>query len=365
MIFFTSIVNNYLPKARVLADSVKRHNPNAPFYLILSDDLPEGFEIEKEPFDQVIQIEDLEIPDFNAWVFKHRIVELCTAVKGPAFLKLFDTTDAEIIVYLDPDIIVLHPLDELTDHLKNASIILTPHLTEPEVTDEAIRDNEVCTLKHGIYNLGFLAVKRCDEGLRFLKWWRDRLYQYCYDDIPDGLFTDQRWADLVPAFFSNVLILRDITYNVATWNLNHRPVAVGDNGKLYIEGSPLKFFHFSGYDSGAQKIMLQKYADRNSPLFRLRNHYQKKLKAAGQKQLGKLPCKYAYYTNGKPIEDWHRIVYRTRKDLMKKFSDPAKVKTNEVCFYRWARANAKQAHRYQSDTPQGIFKLRTAMKRFF
>ena len=63
MHYFTSITANYLPKARVLAKSVKRHDPEAVFYLMLSDQMPKGVKIEDEPFDRVLYIDDLGIPD--------------------------------------------------------------------------------------------------------------------------------------------------------------------------------------------------------------------------------------------------------------------------------------------------------------
>ena len=32
-------------------------------------------------------------------------------------------------------------------------------------------------------------------------WWCQRAYRFNRDDVPNGLFTDQRWMDLVPALF--------------------------------------------------------------------------------------------------------------------------------------------------------------------
>ena len=69
MHFFTSITSNYLPKARILAKSVKRHNPDAVFHLMLSDEMPEGINTDDEPFDSVIRIQDLDIPNTDSWIF--------------------------------------------------------------------------------------------------------------------------------------------------------------------------------------------------------------------------------------------------------------------------------------------------------
>jgi len=335
MHFFTSITGNYLPKARVLAKSVKRHNPGAVFHLMFSDKVPEEFNLDDEPFDSLILIEDLGIPDLRSWIFKHSVVELCTAVKGPAFIRIFEITDADKVVYFDPDIVVLHNLEELSNILERTGVVLTPHQVVPDVTDDAIIDNEICSLKHGIYNIGFLAVRRSKEGLRFIHWWRDRLLKYCYDDIPNGLFTDQKWVDLAPAFFDDICILRDKTYNVATWNLTHRTVCSCDDGSLSIEGSPVKFFHFSGFDSGAQKVMLRKYAGENSPLFKLRKWYIQELDREGQKKLGHLPCVNSFYSNGESITSAHRTVYRSRQDLIRAFPCPDLVTEDEACYFYW------------------------------
>jgi hypothetical protein len=123
---------------------------------------------------------------------------------------------------------------------------------------------------------------------------------------------------------------------VATWNLTHRDVRSNDDdGVLTIEGSPVKFFHFSGFDSGAQKVMLKKYASKDSPLFKLRKWYVQELDKEGQKKLGRLPCVYSFYSNGELITIAHRAVYRSRQDLIQAFSCPDLVTEDEACYFYW------------------------------
>ncbi|MBS3735239.1 MAG: glycosyl transferase [Phycisphaerae bacterium] len=354
MHYFTSITANYLPKARVLAESVKRHNPDAAFYLMLADDPPGGFNLADEPFDALLGLEDLGIDNLDAWVFKHRVVELCTAVKGPAFVRIFEQAGADKVVYLDPDIVVLADLRQLAAMLDEASVVLTPHQLVPETDREAVIDNEICSLKHGVYNIGFLAIRDDAQGMRFLRWWRDRLLEFCYDDIPNGLFTDQRWVDLAPAFFDNVRILRDPTYNVATWNLTHRHVTEADDGRLVIDGEPIKFYHFSGFDSGDQAVMLGKYAPSGSPLFDLRKRYIEWLDAAGQRELGQLPSKHATFSNGEPISPESRIVYRLREDLQRAFPRPAEVVEERPCYYYWFKKTWPEEKARPSGVAAGV-----------
>jgi hypothetical protein len=102
MLVYTSITKNYLPKARVLAISIKKFHPDWYFVLLLSDLLPEDFNLDNEPFDEILLANELNIPNFKSWAFCHTMVELCTAVKGPAVCLLAKRGKFKKIMYLDP-----------------------------------------------------------------------------------------------------------------------------------------------------------------------------------------------------------------------------------------------------------------------
>ncbi|MDS4028459.1 MAG: glycosyl transferase [Candidatus Contendobacter sp.] len=338
---FTSITANYLPKARVLAQSAKRQAADIRFHLLLCDDYPPEADPNTEPFDSIINVTELPIPDQEAWLFGHTVVEMCTAVKALGFLEIARRFAAEKIFYFDPDIVILSGLDDLIEQLDQRSILLTPHLSEPEQTLDAIVDNEIASLKHGIFNLGFLGVRTSAEGLRFLNWWAERLRYFCHDDIAGGLFTDQRWLDLAPVFFEDIAILREPIYNVATWNLTHRPVAGSLERGFTINGEPLSFYHFSGFDSGAQEVMLKKYADTDSVLFDLRRWYIAECQRLGQEDLGNRRCRYDTFDNGERITRTQRILYRSRLDLQRAFPHPFRAGGHS--YYHWHQINAKGA----------------------
>jgi len=336
---FTSITANYIPKARVLVASLKKHHPECMFHLVLSDDLPPGVDLSKEKFDSVITAEDLNIPDFRSWVFRHSVVELCTAVKGFAFREIMNRHQAEEVIYLDPDIAVLARLDELLVHLDKASILLTPHLTEPEKTLSGIWDNEICALKHGVFNLGFCAVRASSEGRRFVDWWASRLYDFCYDDIPAGLFTDQRWIDLAPCFFKELMILREPAYNVSSWNLTNREITGDFESGFRANGQKICFYHFSGFDSGAIDVALRPFIGKYPALKDLKDWYIDELGKAGQDSLGNIRCKYDFFDNGDPILKIHRVLYRCRPDLIERFRDPYSLQGEGSSYYDWLKAN--------------------------
>ena len=340
---FTSITANYLPKAAALAYSVKRVNPEATFHLVLSDDLPDCPPITTAAFDSIINIRELPIPNLASWIFRHRLVELCTAVKGTAFQYIAQRFGAERIYYFDPDILVTSPIDDLERILDRHSILLTPHLSVPETDLQAILDNEHCCLRHGVYNLGFLAVRMTEQGRRFVDWWADRLRRFCYDEIAAGLFTDQRWVDLAPVFFDDIAIVRDPQYNVATWNLTHRRATGRAPYDIQINGRPLVFYHFSGFDSGAQQIMLERYGADSPVLLELRKWYIARCEELGQSVLGKIPCIYTTFKNGRRITDAHRLLYRRREDLMHAFPDPFDTSDPKHSYFHWYEAHAPKS----------------------
>ncbi|MDR0617984.1 MAG: hypothetical protein LBG23_04440, partial [Endomicrobium sp.] len=323
MHFFTSITTNYIPKARVLAKTLKKYNSDCIMHIVVSDDLPRNFDISTEPFDFVWFSEDfIKTENNNKWFFIHNVVELCTAVKAAAALHIFEKMSINKLIYLDPDIAVFSNLEELFVMLDDNSVLLTPHMTEPAKSEVFINADETCCLSHGIYNLGFFAVKNDTNGLKFLNWWNDRLMKWCYDDIPKGLFTDQKWIDLAVLFFDFIKIIKDVEYNVATWNLETRKLTGSIQNGLFVNGKVLKFFHFTGFDSGAHREVLSYHAKKGEDVWKLSVWYEQMLDLNGQSKLGDNTYKYAFYDNGEKILQVHRIVFRERKDVYNYFDNP-------------------------------------------
>jgi hypothetical protein len=319
---YTSFTFSYLNRARVLFKTLRRRHPDWELVALITDEPPPGFAFDPadEPFDRVVWAQDLGIPNFKSWLFKHDVVEVCTAVKGP-YLHQACSSGADVVIYLDPDTALLGPLDPLLDMLQTDEILLTPHLIDPNDDVQAILDNDIATLRTGIYNLGFVAIRTQGEGARFAKWWNDRLLSYCYDDIPLGLFVDQRWCDHVPALFDRVKIIRDPGYNVASWNLSQRKVAVGKDGSITVNGHPLRFWHFTKLGPLGD-TMTKRYAGSNFPVYEIWSWYKRQVAAATDPGIPDRWWAYGTYADGAPIEKAHRVLYRERADLQAAYPDP-------------------------------------------
>jgi glycosyltransferase involved in cell wall biosynthesis len=334
MLIFTSCMSNYLPKARTLAKSVKLHNPDWRFCLLLGDVPPEDFNVPEEPFDFVLGFEELGIPNFKRWLFKYSVVEACTAAKPQAFRHFFSKGEAKVI-YLDPDIQVFDSLKPLEDLLDSRDILLTPHLLSPQPDFKSIIDNEISALRHGIYNLGFLAVAGRKEGKVFADWWSDRTFSFCYNDIPNGIFTDQRWIDFVPAYFSSVHVLREPRYNAASWNLTDRVISFRD-GQYYAGSERLAFYHFTGYDSGEGRKVIAYYARNMPAVFQLWGQYGQQLAANGQSNV-KPSGSHMAFDNGVPITQDMRVLYGYRPYLQQLFPEP--FQSGAGSYYEWYISN--------------------------
>ncbi|MGI0481911.1 hypothetical protein ACN4EE_14140 [Geminocystis sp. CENA526] len=327
---FTSCTNNYLPKARVLGNSLKKFHPNLQFHLILCDRISDKIHLENEPFDSIITIEELPISNFKSWIFKHNLVEMCTAVKGLGFLEIFKRYNCDNVIYFDPDIAIFYPLNELLENFNHSSILLTPHQLEPEKTKEMVIDNEICFLRYGTFNLGFLGVKNSEEGIKFLEWWSSRCLNFCYDDPANGLYTDQRSIDLVPSFFSDISILRHCGYNVANWNLSNRHFTGNVDHIIWVNEQPLCFYHFSS----SQGIMPEKYNLINSSIESLLEWYKNECEKMGQKEFSKMSCYYDYFDNGELIKKQARLLYREKLKLQEKYPNPFET-NSEGSYYNW------------------------------
>jgi len=246
--FFTICAKNFLGSADVLAESIRRMHPSAPITIYLCDRdlgyIPQikGVEIEA--------IETVGIPRLESMIKNYNISELCTAVKPFCFLREISHGESQTdcgenvgIVYLDPDIELYSPLAEVVEALDRGSeLVLTPHVIKPS---ERVETSDQQYLKYGIYNLGFVAARGSNSVKEVMHWWGRRLADQCVINLAEGLFVDQKWADLLPAFLDKVTILRHPGYNVAYWNLHERRIH-GSLSEPKCNGLALRFAHFSG-----------------------------------------------------------------------------------------------------------------------
>ncbi|KAA6439729.1 glycosyl transferase [Dyadobacter flavalbus] len=295
-IAFTICSINYLAQARTLGDSLKSTNPEIKFIIGLVDSVKNVvFDESYTPEFPMIEIDKIDIKDFQEMAGRYNITELNTAVKPFYFTYFFKQySEAENVIYFDPDIIVFQPLSGLLNSLAEHKAVLTPHINSP--IEDRLVPNELHHLNTGIYNLGFAAFRRSEETTEFVHWWEEKLRYECLIDLCNGLFVDQNWMNFLPVFMPETHIERNPGYNAAYWNLHERTFSVKNDTIFVNETNPLIFFHYSGYDPEKPDV-LSKYQNRfelkqRPDLTILFDLYRNKLLENGNAYYRKFPCSY-------------------------------------------------------------------------
>ena len=306
----TIVAANYLAQARVLARSFRQHHPGSRFAILLIDDADTAA---AAPDAEIVRLPEINLPPDEEYRMRmiYDVRELSTAVK-PWLLRYMQASGDSEVIYFDPDIEIFAPLDDVAQLAAEHSIVIVPHVTEP-IPRDGLRPSETDILGAGIYNLGFIAIGSGSEP--FLDWWSERLKRDAITDPAGMRFTDQRWIDFVPGLYAPH-ILRDRGCDVAYWNLHTRRLSYGSGG-YQVDGQPLRFFHFSGYDPEQPDRLSKFQEDRprvsfaaNPALRTLCDFYREKLIEAGFVEARQTSYRYAALSDGTPLDACMRYLYR-------------------------------------------------------
>jgi hypothetical protein len=253
--YFTICDFNYLNLGITLGNSLLKSNTTNSFTIVLcdpyhfiSEDLLNTINLSliKSSGMSVVLDRDILLKDVIISFDKdYNIIEYCTAIKPYCFEFFLNSN--ELIVFLDPDIYVYKNINHFFNY-KLANIYLTPHTVhrtyEPDKIDSL---REYRFLQVGVFNLGFLGLRRSQNAILFINWWKAHLVKHCKIDYSKGLFVDQKWMDLVPCLFENIEILKHEGLNIAYWNLENRDI------------NDIFFIHYSSFENLYKYDNMKKY----------------------------------------------------------------------------------------------------------
>lgn len=324
MLMCTICTGGYLPKAAVLATSFRQAHPSSGTVLCLVERDRSALANVDGIFTTVVLAAELGIPNFEQFVFQYTQFEACMAVKAKILLwALSKFPEEQDFVYLDSDICVYSRFSEVEQILPVSPIVLTPHhLICEEASLKYIPEYYIRTLMCGVFNSGFLAVRRNQMSLAFLEWWDHRLLNLCYKDTSVGLYYEQRWLELAHGFF-DVTVLREVGYNVANWNIAGRSiVATLDAVGYLVNGCPLRFFHFSMIDTGRDLYYFKHYLAPDSTVFTIRRRYIVEVASFERGDSSRRSWTYSCFSSGEPISTETRYRYRNYPGIRGLISDP-------------------------------------------
>jgi len=237
----TVVTRNHLAFARLVGRTWIDHHPGSRFTVVVVDH--EGMAPPRWTHRDISVVGPeavgVDAAELHTLAAIYSAAELACALKPWALRQGLEEADAA--VYLDGDVEVLAPMDDLEVRARAHGVVLTPHNLDPLPDDGRLPD-QFTMLKAGMFNGGLVAVGR--DGRPFLDWWAGRLRRHAIHELADAMHGDQRWLDCVPSYFDHH-VLRDPTFNVAYWNLDERRPS-WDGGGLSVAGRRVRCFHYSG-----------------------------------------------------------------------------------------------------------------------
>lgn len=305
-VIYTIVSLNYLHSALTVRESFLRHNKDYDFIIFIADKIASLpiFNFIEEKISQGIDIRFIDVlrNDFgdatiDDMLTRYTIIELNTAVK-PYCIKYLFNLGYQHAIYIDPDIYFYQPITLLDNLLEEYDVVITPHMVEPYPNDGKEQSLQTIMLA-GIYNFGFIAVKNTENGNKLADFWKEQLFDKCYINFSQGLFTDQKWGDWFPSLFDKVYILKNRGYNAAYWNLHERVITKKDD-IWYANDDKLVFYHFSGLDRNNPEP-ISKYqtrytlSQRKPDLRVLFNDYIQELNKNNAELLAKTQYYYNYF----------------------------------------------------------------------
>jgi hypothetical protein len=309
--YFTVITKAYLPYARVLMQRLSAVDPASAQYVFLADNLDNCFDPRGEQFRLLTIEEFVEPADRVRLTFQYTAFELSNALKAFAHNFMNTATKHSTWSYYDSDIYPLSSPKALLDVDPAGSVFLTPHIVRP--CDRRILLERVplenALLRSGVYNGGWLGIRRSPEATEFIGWFLDRLRKYCFNLYMD-MYVDQLWLNFVDPFGYNLCVVRHPGANIAYWNVHER-LPDNKDPRFSIEMDDAIFLHFSGWDP-AEPLLLSRYAPGESfpdPWSGIALQYRTELLAAGLEECQRWSYSWECFRNGKKISVSQRRDY--------------------------------------------------------
>lgn len=297
--------------------SYARHNPGTQLFLLLIDSNRDCYgdylQVDSDSVIELLYLSELvDEADLTYLSFAYNAFELCCAARPILHAYLYGLEDLDTWLYVDSDTYCLANIEDIFDVSAKKSISLTPHISSFEY------QNYPEFIASGLYNGGFLGLSKLDESKRFIDWFFSLDF---FDEksvkaptfYNGNIYVDQKWLDLVPIFFQEIHQILDEGINAGHWRLfkNGSFTLRKDSNKLYINNSPLRVFHFSGFCPEQPGIVsrYKPYDLSHDPTWRQLSHDYVEHLTEFQILSDSEPYTYNTFIDGEPISPWMRRVY--------------------------------------------------------
>ena len=277
--FCTVMDRNYVTRGLALYQSLRQHGPGYELYVLCMDDAAwavldslglKGMRLVRL---QTVMEEHLRRASED-----RTVIELSYTCKS-FFMRwlLRQNPDIGLLSLVDSDLFFFSDPGVALEELGPGSVGITEHRYAARFEPEVLRDG-------GIYNAGWVCIRRDESGLACLEDWTNRCLEWCYNRVEDGKCCDQKYLDDWPQRFEGVVVSQHKGVNLAPWNVQNYDVTLR-NGQVMVDGVPVVFYHFSGlqqvakwlYQSGLESATgaVRKWIYR--PYVRTLNYWERKV----------------------------------------------------------------------------------------
>ena len=239
-----------LPQARVMARSLRRHEPSWTLDIALIGSSTQADNAGDEF--HVVSIEDELGFDSEELVARHQPTELVTMLV-PRLLRERCRRGSGPVIHLPATTWIVDELGPLTAPLCDHSLLLAPR-AGADPPDDGLEPTSRQLTKTGWITAQLMAVDGSGDAQHFLTWWIQRLDAMI--GAPDGSVwghrrENRRWMhrllELAPARFG-AAILEDPGCNLSIWNLHEHSLQESESGILVDGRWPLRFLDLSGFE---------------------------------------------------------------------------------------------------------------------
>ncbi len=211
--FVTLFDSGFLPQGIALHTSLERHSPDYRLWIIAMD-AEASTALHRLGLSNVtiVDLAEIETPELLGVKADRTRGEYCwTLTPFTPDVVFARAPEAGRATYLDADLWFRENPRVLLDHLERsgASSLITDHGYSADY-DQSAQSGRFC--------VQFMPFVR-GSGEPVLRWWQERVIEWCYARIEDGRFGDQKYLDDWPRLFAGLVeVLADESLTQAPWN---------------------------------------------------------------------------------------------------------------------------------------------------
>jgi glycosyltransferase involved in cell wall biosynthesis len=242
-----------LPRARALARSLKRHQPDWALEVVLvaGDDVLAAAAAAEESLRLRSAAQELDL-DVEALLALHDEQDL-SALLLPGLLRRYAERACEPVLHLPSTVWVLADLQPIASALSARSVLLVPRMIA-DVPDDGLEPSREQMDRAGRIEQTIVGIDGSAGAEPFLQWWGAHVEQALGSldgshsgERPEDRPWLARFLELAPARFSTA-VLDDPGCNVNLWNLHRRTLQGGTDGALVNGRWPLRFLNLPGFE---------------------------------------------------------------------------------------------------------------------